>query len=298
MQPFFSYYGGKWKLAKRIGAPQYNHVIEPFAGAAGYSTFWEPKKVTLIELNPVIYGVWKYLQGVPAAELMRLPSNISHVDELPSRVCQEAKWLIGFWFNTGMSTPGKSRCDWARTPCLAASYWSETIKSRLASQVDRIRHWTIIEGSWEQAPDDQAHWHIDPPYKNAAGRLYRCNQIDYSALEKWCKRRRGFVQVCENDGATWLPFKPFSIVKTHRARGYSVEALYEATNHSQRGRHSAAGHRHGRRAPVDRRADLEHPTVGLGARRRLRGARTPTRRRRLYSESGNAIRNARPSRLP
>lgn len=42
---------------------------------------------------------------------------------------------------------------------------------RLVSQVDRIRHWTIIEGSWEQAPDVNAHWHIEPPYDNEAGLL-------------------------------------------------------------------------------------------------------------------------------
>jgi hypothetical protein len=99
MQPFFLYYGGKWRLADRLGPPQRDHVIEPFAGSAGYSCFWEPKKVTLIERDPLVYGVWKFLQKVSPSELLRLPSNISHADELLSRVCEEAKWLIGFWFN-------------------------------------------------------------------------------------------------------------------------------------------------------------------------------------------------------
>jgi hypothetical protein len=255
MQPFFSYFGGKWKLAKRYGRPRCEHVIEPFAGAAGYSVYWEPKKVTLIERNPKVYGVWDYLRRVSPAEVMRLPSNISHVDELPSRVCQEAKWLIGFWFNQGgLPNPGRSRCNWARRPCLVAHFWSETIKWRLATQVDRIRHWNIIEGSWEQAPDIKAHWHIDPPYNNAAGRLYRCNQVDYSALEQWCKRRWGFVQVCENDGATWLPFRSFSILPTNRGRGYSAEAVYESANWSQWGaRSKLVGRRRGRGVSVIRR---------------------------------------------
>ena len=102
MQPFFLYFGSKWKLAERLGPPQRDHVIEPFAGSAGYSVFWEPKKVTLIERDPVVCGVWKFLQRTSPTELMRLPSNISHVDELPSRVCQEARSLIGFWFNHGL----------------------------------------------------------------------------------------------------------------------------------------------------------------------------------------------------
>jgi hypothetical protein len=212
MQPFFSYYGGKWKLAERYGPPQRDHVVEPFAGSAGYSVYWEPKKVTLIERNPVVYGVWKYLQAASPRELMRLPSNISDVEELPGSVCQEAKSLIGFWFDAGPVKPAVRRSNWARQPMQASHFWSETIKLRLAHQVDRIRHWKIIEGSWEQAPDIRAHWHVDPPYNNAAGSLYRHNGVDHAALARWCKTRPGFVQVCENEGATWLPFETFSIV--------------------------------------------------------------------------------------
>jgi hypothetical protein len=73
-----------------------------------------------------------------------------------------------------------------------------------------------------------AHWHIDPPYQN--GRVYRYNGINRRELAKWYKRRRGFVQVCENDGATWLRFEPLSIVHTHRARGYTAEAIFETEN--------------------------------------------------------------------
>lgn len=230
MQPFFTYYGGKWRLAERYGPPQHNHVIEPFAGSAGYSCFWEPKKVTLIERDPVVCGVWKYLQRATARELMRLPSNISGVDELPARVCQEARSLIGFWFNKGLKAPAIRRANWARHPRYAAFYWSETIKLRLASQVDRIRHWTIIEGEWDEAPDVRAHWHIDPPYHNLSGNRYRYNHIDHEALAKWCKSRRGFVQVCEDIGATWLQFEPLTIVSTQRPRRYSIEAICEIEN--------------------------------------------------------------------
>ena len=255
MQPFFSYFGGKWELAKRYGRPRCGHVIEPFAGAAGYSVYWEPKKVTLIERNPVVYGVWDYLRRVSPGEVMRLPSNISHVDELPSRVCQEAKWLIGFWFNNGLTKPAVSRSNWARTPIKAASFWSETIKQRIASQVDHIRNWEIIEGSYEDAPDVKAHWHIDPPYDNQAGRSYARNDIDRRSLAQWCQNRHGWRQVCENDGAKWLPFGPFSILKGYRGRGYSVEAVYESSKWSQRGaRSKLAGRRRGRGASVIRRS--------------------------------------------
>jgi hypothetical protein len=116
MQPFFSYYGGKWKLAERLGPPQSDHVIEPFAGSAGYSTFWEPKKVTLIERDPVVCGVWEYLQRTSPAELRRLPSNISHVDELPPWVCHEARSLIGFWFNSWAPSTRRSPLQLGEAP--------------------------------------------------------------------------------------------------------------------------------------------------------------------------------------
>jgi hypothetical protein len=267
MQPFFRYFGGKWQLSRRYGAPRREHVIEPFAGAAGYSVFWEPPEVTLIELNPVVYGVWKFLQRVSPAEVLRLPSNISHVDELPSRVCQEAKWLIGFWFNDGLTKPAASRSNWARRPIRAASYWSESIKRRIASQLDNIRHWKITEGSYHQAPNVDAHWHIDPPYDNSAGRLYPFHSIDRGSLAHWCQSRRGWVQVCGNDGATWLPFRPASLLKTHRGRGYSVEALYEIGNWSRRRGNSATDRRRRRRRPsIGHRPGAARVSAAFGAR--------------------------------
>jgi hypothetical protein len=104
----------------------------------------------------VVYGVWKFLQKASPTELLRLPSNISHVDELPPRVCEEAKALIGFWFNHGLPSPALRRSNWARNPRYAAFFWSETIKLRLASQVNRIRHWKILEDTWDRAPDIEA----------------------------------------------------------------------------------------------------------------------------------------------
>ncbi|MGA8614132.1 MAG: hypothetical protein WB760_21145 [Xanthobacteraceae bacterium] len=153
-----------------------------------------------------------------------------HVDELPSWVCPEARWLIGFNLDHSVTRPAARRSNWSQRPWRWGSSWSETKKSLIASQVDRIRHWKIIEGSYEQAPDVEAHWFVDPPYDNAAGRNYRYHDIDYAALAEWCKSRRGFVQVCENDGATWLPFEPFGVVPSHRPRGYSREATFVIDN--------------------------------------------------------------------
>ena len=52
MKCFANYFGGKTKLARRFGPPQREHVIEPFAGLAGYASYWLPRQVTLVEKRP------------------------------------------------------------------------------------------------------------------------------------------------------------------------------------------------------------------------------------------------------
>jgi hypothetical protein len=210
VKPFFTFYGGKHRLAPLLGKPKYDHVIEPFAGSAGYSTYWESSNVTLVELDPVLISVWQYLQGASAHDIERLPSRVMHVDDLPSWVSQQEKWLIGYCLDHNLSRPGKSLCNWGRNSPKWRNYWSEDIQRRIINQLDRIRNWTIIQGSYEDAPDIEGHWHVDPPYNNAAGQSYRFNHIHYGALSEWCRSRKGFVQVCEAAGATWLPFNTFS----------------------------------------------------------------------------------------
>lgn len=228
MRPFFTMLGGKHKLAQRIGPPQRRNVREPFAGSAGYSTYYEPADVTLIERDPVIYGVWDFLQRSSPADIMALPSNIDSVEEIP-QVCQEARWLIGYWFNHATPRPGITRSNWARIPKHRASFWSETIKLRIASQVDRIRHWKIIHGSYEDAPNVDAHWHIDPPYR-ITGREYNYSEINYADLAEWCTSRRGFVQVCESTGADWLPFEEYAVIANRFRSGVASEAVFEMEN--------------------------------------------------------------------
>jgi hypothetical protein len=101
-------------------------------------------------------------------------------------------------------------------------------KARIAAQLPKIRHWQLIEGTYDQAPDVEATWFIDPPYEVAGNHQYgpRCQakDLDFSALGAWCQQRRGQVMVCENVGASWLPFRPFvGMTGSHKA---SVEAIW------------------------------------------------------------------------
>jgi site-specific DNA-adenine methylase len=100
--PFF-YYGGKWKIAEHYPKPKFDKIIESFAGAAGYSSCYHSLDVTLYEINPKVFGVWDYLIKASADEIRKLPLDFESTDELS--VCQEAKWLIGFWIAKATDQP-------------------------------------------------------------------------------------------------------------------------------------------------------------------------------------------------
>lgn len=231
LKPFFTYYGGKYRSAPKYPYPHFDRIVEPFAGSAGYALRHYDKDVHLIDLDPIIVGVWSYLIAASSDEIMGLPSEFGEgrsVDDLSAP--QEAKWLIGFWLNKGAASPCKTPSSWMRSGIRPNSYWGQAIKERIASQVDSIRHWKASVGSYQSAPDEEATWFIDPPYQQA-GKLYRkgSNGLDFNQLGDWCSQRKGQVIVCENMGAKWLPFVHFGDTKsTPGARGKSVskEAIW------------------------------------------------------------------------
>lgn len=229
IRPFFGFYGGKWRdTLKHYPPPAHDIVVEPFAGSAGYSLRYPHKKVILCEIDPILAGIWRYLTRVRPKEILSLPdlSPEDCVDEL--RVPQEARWLIGFWLNRGTASPRKSPSRWMRDGIRPGSFWGVRVRQTIASQVEAIRHWQVLNCSYEDLPTPRrATWFIDPPYE-AAGKHYRfgSDQINYSALAKWCRTRPGQVIVCENDGATWLPFQALADVKTTRAAHRSQEVIW------------------------------------------------------------------------
>lgn len=225
LKPFFCYYGGKWRVALKYPPPRYDHIIEPFAGAAGYATRYASRKVTLCDLDPKICGVWEYLIKTKRSEILRLPLVVNHVDEL--KVCQEAKWLIGFWLNKGASQPCLSPSAWMRGGTRPNSYWGVVIRNRIANQVGRIRHWGVINRTFSQIDNKRATWFVDPPYCGRSGRLYPHNTINYQELGDWCRGRDGQTIVCEVEGANWLPFTTFRTILANQAKGkYSHEVVW------------------------------------------------------------------------
>lgn len=150
--------------------------------------------------------------------------------------CDSEKALVGFWLGKGKTMPEKSRSKWGREYADApdCKVWNSLLKERIAAQVEKIRHRKVLRGDYSVAPDMEAHWFIDPTHAEC-GKRYTVNDVDFGHLSKWSSERMGFIQVCENEGANWLPFKPFRQVNTYhhinesgkRRAKFTREVIYE-----------------------------------------------------------------------
>mgnify|MGYP003117078058 CR=1 FL=1 len=217
LKPFFGYYGSKWRIINRYPEPQHDLIVEPFAGSANYALRYPSKTVVLYELDEHVYDVWKYLIHADEDEIIRLPDlEVGQTtDDLVGMIPSGAIKLIGFWLGCGLSSPNKRVTARMKNPQYQSKcqWWGQGVRERIASQLRYIRHWQVYLESYEQAPDWlHATWFVDPPYM-AMGKYYRKNKLDYAHLADWCRSRIGQVIVCENEGASWLPFESLTTTK-------------------------------------------------------------------------------------
>lgn len=226
--PLWRYFGSKWKLVPKYPKPNHDLIVEPFAGAANYAMTYADRRVVLVEKNPILCAVWRYLIGASEAEVRAIP-KVRNLDDLPASLPIEARHLVGFWFGAGDTRPRQ------RMSSMIARDGGYD-PARVAAQLHRIRHWIVIEGDYTQAPDERATWFVDPPYQVAGSRDVRSrgrvrypfggDAIDFGALSAWCQARRGQVIVCENEGATWLPFEPLAVSNAAAPGARTLEAMW------------------------------------------------------------------------
>jgi hypothetical protein len=169
--------------------------------------------VILLDLNPIIIKLWKYLIAAESKEILDLPLKITDLRDMTlsnDPVKNEgAKILIGFWLAKGASAPVHKPTAWMREGKWPTAFWGESKRARIAAQVEQIKHWEAIEESYETCKNREATWFIDPPYIQTANlyRYGRTGTINYKHLAKWSKERKGQSIVCEARGAKWMKFR-------------------------------------------------------------------------------------------
>jgi hypothetical protein len=201
--PFFKYYGSKYRIAPQYPAPKFRDIIEPFAGSASYSTLHASHQVILVERDPDISAVWKWLINADASAVRALPHSLPQgLDIRDLDVPHEAKLLIRQWQRVG-----HAKCWTISKWGHMSGFWCETTRDRIAAQVSAIRHWQVYECDITAYDLQQAAtWFLDPPYQTQAT-VYGGEGTNFQRLARWTHTRRGQVIVCEAPGADWLPFR-------------------------------------------------------------------------------------------
>jgi hypothetical protein len=203
--------------------------VEPFAGAAGYSLRYPDRKVVLVEKNPVVAELWRWLIAATPQEILGIPL-VDSVEELPSNVSVNARTLVGFTLNDGVASPRKilsAGLKRSRETGRHYAGWTAARRSRTATSISAIKHWKIIEGDYSLSPDLEATWFVDPPYYQAGRHYpYFLPPEAYGPLGAWCKERRGQILVCEAEGAQWLPFSSFRTIRSGPIRQRHEEVLW------------------------------------------------------------------------
>ena len=206
----FRYYGSKDRLASKYPPPLYQRIVEPFAGGASYSRLHYRGDVILVEKDPHITAIWRWLiHRATVAEIMAMPlvGPLESIEDAGEWPCEEALWLAQ-WSAKPCGRRSVKSCGVTRPG--GASFWNAEFRRRLALNFHRVKHWTVIEGDYSEAEGlGPATWFVDPPYCGKAGREYPYSDVDYAKLGRWCRARRGQVIACEMTGADWLPFRRF-----------------------------------------------------------------------------------------
>lgn len=199
----FSYFGSKYWLVKKYPPPKHNLIIEPFAGSAQYAFHYADHKVILIEKNEAVVRMWLWLQMAKPNDILKLPL-FDPKDEIKYHI-PEARDLIAMSMNPGTTPPGR---NFAESFSNLRQGW-ERKRNKIASNLDKIRHWKILLGDYRDIRNQTATWFVDPPYQGKPRNYhkYRLENEDYTILADWCRSRKGQVIACDLVDADWLPFR-------------------------------------------------------------------------------------------
>lgn len=216
----FYYYGRKKQLAKHYPEPNYKTIIEPFAGSAAYSLYQENWKneVILIEKDKEVADIWDWIINEATAQKIKNLPDLK-VGEKSTEFLHiiHAATKMAFKYKTIKVTPVLAR-NW------------EISKRVMADSLIKVKHWQIICGDYSVAPDIEATWFIDPPYKSDPGMGYRYSSamLDYDKLAEWTKSRKGDIIFCEGLYGDYLPFTTLTELKGIAGKASKEVVFYKS----------------------------------------------------------------------
>lgn len=218
----FSYYGSKKQFIGAYPPPKFDKIIEPFVGAGPYSLKYYDRDITIMDKYKVVYRIWKWLQECEVSDIEKLPHILLPKDNLKNYNfdCKEAKFLMGFIIAKGSQSP---RNKPSKRATIDRPNTINFTLNKIKNNLHKIKHWTILHGSYEELNNVKATWFIDPPYQYG-GHVYVESKIDFKLLYNWCIERKGQVIVCENTKADWMNFKP--MMKNKGNRKTTTEAIW------------------------------------------------------------------------
>jgi len=220
----FSYYGSKSKIVQYYPSPTHDKIIEPFAGSARYSLrYWE-KDILLVDKYRVIVDIWHYLQRASEKDILGLPRLKPYEDINDFNISEIEKLFMGFILKDAVAIPtSKVSPNWFKERPNKINFKLE----RISKDLFKIKHWKIIQGSYEDLENENATWFIDPPYQCGGHSYKESNKnLDFNSLANWCKSRLGQVIVCENTKATWMDFR--KMIRFKGANKINTKQEYEA----------------------------------------------------------------------
>ena len=220
--PLFKWFGSKWLSSKRLPPPEYDTIVEPFAGSAGYSLRHHEKHVLLCESDPNLYALWTWLTGeATEASIREIPIGIPEGTDIRTLGLSDGQALL---LKTWQRTNNVGNCwtisPWGNKP----GQWTANTRARVASEAEAVKHWDVARDGLEviRICTQAVTWFVDPMYQY--NYQYRQPPIDYALLAARLRDARGQKIVCEavcpktGKVPDWLPFVPWAERVTSRRK--------------------------------------------------------------------------------
>ncbi len=220
MNPFITWFGGKWRAAPSYpSAEKFHTIVEPFAGSAGFSCRYPDKKIILAESDPHLYPLWKWLihEATPQ-DILAIPVGVPEYTDIRTLELSHGQAIF---LKSRQRTNNFGNCWTTSKDEYSLHKWTQVKRASVADSLATIKHWEIHKDGWEllENPIEGALYFIDPPYQY--NYKYGCKNFDYARLGRAISALPNVIACeapCPVTGAlpTYAPFSYSHTITTNR----------------------------------------------------------------------------------